>query len=1112
MTAPFRLGEFLLESPLGRGGVGEVWRATHVGTGLPVAIKVLTCSRAHRTGIHRAFSDEARAVAGLHHPGIVWVFEHGQVPDAAAEASGGRLAGGSPFLAMELADGGTLADGPALTEFDDLRAILGSLLSALGHAHARGVLHLDLKPANVLRCGPTQARPGLKLTDFGLARLGVSDSAPDSGGLAAGGTPQYMAPEQLEGRSRDFGPWTDLFALGCVAFELACGEPPAPGRSSARVLYAQMAGVRRPFAPRLEVPAGFADWIEALLAQDPAARFHRAADAAWALEHLPESPRPDRVPPLPRSWQLGVPQPLPPSLAGVGLGLWGLRQLPVVGREAHQDRLWTTLEQVGAGDGPRAVVLEGSAGCGKTRLAAWFAELAHEHGAASVLRASFTPEPRPHEGLAALAARLLRCTALDGAAAVARVRATLALLGLLDDEAPALARLAGAEDVGDGEAEQAPAERYSLLARLLVALACRRPVLVWLEDVHWSVDGLYFARHLLATSEARGLPVALVLTARSEALAEAPTAAGLLREVEALPGAARLELGPLPERFRQDFVGGLLGLEAGLAARVAARTAGNPLFAVQIVGDWVQRGVLAPGEHGFTLAAGATEHLPDDVHDVWRGRLEEVVAGLPETAGSALELAAVLGEDVDPTEWAGVCSSSGSLASGRLTERLLQRRLAVPTGSGGWRFANAMLRESVLRKAEEGGRLEEHHRACAGWLGSRTEAACEERTGLHLLGAGDASAGIDLLLRAAETRLLREEPRSAEALCARAQRALDGLLAAEADPRAAELLLLRCQAARAVGRLDEAARLADAGLEAGERAAVGRCRARLLLERGRLEAQTGGDHERVLALLGEACYQAQAAGATRTLIRARRTLANHWLRRGEVARAERLLQRALQERDPGAYQREVADLLMLLGDTRHLQGNLEEAERHLRDAFQVYGAIGWRRGLLLAGIRRGDVARATGDLPAATQLYREALEAGERIGSGDAVFAELNLALVQLELGEHREAHDLLQRARRKLEDQGRTPLVGAVHAFLLPCLAGIGDWPGWDRHLAAAAEGLAGSGFVDRDVATQTAAGGDLAEQAGEPERARAAWALARDVWLRLEVPDEAARLAARL
>src|SRR5688572_18537835 len=162
---PLELGEFVLEAPIGRGGMAKVWRGVHRAEGAKVAIKLVTADPARHRTFREALLNEVRAMARLDHPGVVAVLDHGVVSDSAAEASEGELVGGSPYLVMELADGGTLRREHVLS-WTDLKTALSSLLSALAHAHARGVIHRDIKPSNVLVDGPFRA---LRLSDFGIA-------------------------------------------------------------------------------------------------------------------------------------------------------------------------------------------------------------------------------------------------------------------------------------------------------------------------------------------------------------------------------------------------------------------------------------------------------------------------------------------------------------------------------------------------------------------------------------------------------------------------------------------------------------------------------------------------------------------------------------------------------------------------------------------------------------------------------------------------------------------------------------------------------------------------------------------------------------------------------
>jgi hypothetical protein len=201
---------------LGRGGMGVVYQALQVSLNRVVALKMVGAgAEASREELAR-FRAEAEAVARLQHPHIVQIFEIGEHE-------------GRPYFALEYVGGGTLArrlDGTPLPP-REAAALAQTLARAVHSAHGARVIHRDLKPANILLPEgadglPDAARP--KIADFGLAKL--LDNADRTHDGAVMGTPSYMAPEQAEGRSRDIGPATDVYALGAILYECLTGRPP----------------------------------------------------------------------------------------------------------------------------------------------------------------------------------------------------------------------------------------------------------------------------------------------------------------------------------------------------------------------------------------------------------------------------------------------------------------------------------------------------------------------------------------------------------------------------------------------------------------------------------------------------------------------------------------------------------------------------------------------------------------------------------------------------------------------------------------------------------------------------------------------------------------------
>ncbi|MEQ1570118.1 MAG: protein kinase, partial [Myxococcota bacterium] len=636
---PFELYERIAD-----GGAGQVWRGRHA-SGVPVAIKVLSPSSARDEQMLRAVRAEIRAVAGLRHPHVVWIHDHGVVDRATARRTGGKLAPGTPWLALELADG-TLRD-RLPDRWPDARQVLLELLDALGHAHARGIVHRDLKLDNVLVGGE---RPGVRLTDFGLAHV-----LEQVGAVAGGGTPSHMAPEQFDPTGADIGPWTDLFALGGLGWRIVTGHEPFPMRGAA-----PWTGRERSlpvFVPRFEVPSFVEAWLRWLLEPSLARRCPRAADAAGALLEHTAVPAWGAAPPPTRELPDDPVDPRPP-----GLSLFGLRAIPLVGRRAEREVLWDALSQVRATGEPRVVVLRGAAGCGKSRLAEWLCHEAHATGMADAARITHNPIGGPQDGLLGLVRRAVRAWLGDRAQVEARVERELARSGF--DDLPA----ARVTQWARGEGEGLGAGRHAV-ARALIHPADRARV-VWADDVQWGLDTLNW----LADLASRPGPVLIVATVREEALDVRPDERGWIERLEASPGARRLDVGPLPAADRAELVHGLLGLDPALSSAVADRTGGNPLFLVQVLADWVEQQRLEASTGGFRLR-DPERALPASLTEVWAGRVARLLAQAPAFT-VPLELAAVLGQEVSLDEWEQVCASAGTTAPAELVDRLVELRLA----------------------------------------------------------------------------------------------------------------------------------------------------------------------------------------------------------------------------------------------------------------------------------------------------------------------------------------------------------------------------------------------------------------------------------------------------
>ena len=786
-----RVGDFVLQAPLGRGGMGVVWRGKHGPSGTSAAIKLLRANVADDPFYLASFRTEVRAVAGLHHPHIVRIFDHGLLEED-QPALGGGIRAGSPWLAMELLDGPSLTRQCGQTGWAEASRLLRGLLDALAHAHARGLVHRDIKPGNVVVCRPPEGAHAV-LLDFGLAQATTGALDPDEVGTVIG-TAAYMAPEQFRGRDSDYGPWTDLYGLGCVAWALLAGSPPFGVRQTPQQLGRRHMEEELPeFRPVCDVPAGLDDWLRRLLDKDPRQRFRRAADAAWALQlldrglsHAAHGPacdtlsldglgelgqvdtmltgpqdvprRPDGRPPFvsrpptPLSWASASGNTARGLPAGTGLGIFGIRELPVVGRQDEQDQLWATLRRVELGQ-PQVVLLQGPAGCGKSRLARWLAQRAHELGVVERFVVAHAHPPGAGDGLGSALARHLRVGGLPRDLTELVLRRRLRAEGMPEEGLPELMRLVAPRPPRAraglrrflGHRFASSTERHGLVAERLLAEATWRPLLVTLEDVQWGADALAFGQLLLRRARERKAAVMLLLTAREMApdSQEASLLDGLLRH----PSALRVPVGPLAPGYRPAFLRELVPLDPELSERVETRSGGNPLYMVQLVESWVGQGSLEGGARGFVLASGADGPLPDGLHEVWRERLQRALRRRGPLELAALELAAVLGLEIEQVEWGDAAQRAGAWASAELVEDLLQAGLAESHPDGphhGWRFVHALLRDSLLRTAADEGRLDHLRRACAAMLSERQaeDPRAALRLGRLLLELGDVSEAI----------------------------------------------------------------------------------------------------------------------------------------------------------------------------------------------------------------------------------------------------------------------------------------------------------------------------------------------------------------------------------
>lgn len=1178
---PTRLGLFEVGECIGQGGMGRVFRARHSTTGVPVAIKVIRggVDDGSKSDFHR----EVQAHAGLAHPGVVYLFDYGTVDkEAAAGRSDGELWADSPYVAMELASLGTVRDLMPFGDWQTVRHVLLEVLDALAFAHAREVIHRDLKPENFLVFMTDGEERRIKLADFGLAHVFGHVVTRDEESLnQVSGTPYYMTPEQFRGEWRSYGPWTDLYSLGCIAWNLICGRPPYVGKTFFAIAMKHCADEVPPLKPIFPIPEGVEAWIQKAMAQKPEDRFQRAADAARALpidevstplqshgatrqrdlqtidlgttkkdssrfslaETLPLPPAMERQrsadkddfgdhrpvkeldlmrPPLPQSWQTLQRQSLPSQLVGTGLGLFGLREVPFVDRDEARDRIWRALNDVVEQNRLRVVLVAGESGCGKSRLAGWMATRAHEVGVAEVLRADHTPGGQgPMEGFSGLVQRGFHAWKLSRGELYEEL---LTRLPPLDEEdsfreidARALTELVhptenDAVDVEGPRYQFASSrQKYTLMSRLLNRFARRRAPILWLDDLHYDSDAVGLIEYLLELTE--DFPATLILgTLRTDVLAEHPELEGRVASLIGHEGCQRIDLDAIDASDHRELIERMLPLESGLVDTLGGRTEGNPLFAHQLLSNWIATDRLEVGEQGFRVVDGEELSVPDDIHQLWMERLERLLEGYgsdSQVAEEVIELAATLGRQVDQDEWLAVCAAAEYRIPAGLEDALIERGLARRSEDG-WCFTHSLFVDSLDRRAKEAGRWQDHHRLCAKMLEEfypHQPKYTARRRAEHWIKAQEFERALPPLVEASERWFELGATTQRKECLSRHRELIDRL------------------------NLD---RLAPARLENDLMTS------RVLYFEGKTEES--------LTSIENVLRRCQQSGDTIVMLRAHNLLATILTWTGEYERAEEEIQKALESAaaaNDEYWQGKVAfrqgHLWFQCGDFQRSARCYRRSRKHFRTIGSTYDVLhadsflGWvqvSRGQYQEGIETfqanlrqatrqgfrnieshclnglGDIARFTGQLNDARRYYEQyhsiELELGDAGGALNALF---NLAQVEVALGQFQIGQQLLEQAQSLAsESQGNEFREGFdCLELLLGC--GRANWSQVEHRLEKYAQGWPENRPVLRDYPWILEIAAGQAEEAGESECAAKLWRLTAQLWERLDDEEAAAR-----
>jgi two-component system sensor kinase len=760
-------GRYLVVRSLKKGQGVETLLATDQTNNRPVVIKT-SKGKSLSLGTQMRLEHEAGVLRQIRSPWIAPLFDFGREDDLL-------------LLAMPFIPGVTLAErlakGPLSVR--DAITVGRCLMSALADVHVHGVLHRDVKPANII-VDENAPLEKATLIDFGLARSANLDLSIRDQPV---GTARYVSPEQAGLLDQDPDERSDLYSAGVVLFECLVSRPPFVADSIGEVLRQHMT-VRPPELRSLglAIPRALDEIIQRLLRKDPRDRYQSAEGVLADLAHLTTA--------LDR----GIAD--PPLVVGSSDRRKSLTEPAFVGREAELAVLDLQFEQTRKGEGG-LVLLEAESGGGKTRLLMELAQRCARQGA-WVLRGQGLDQQaqRPFQVLAGVAAEVTSASRRESALGEAiqarlgdhREAACAALPELADIMGPATAQALGPESFGQIRSLQA-------LATLLDALgSADRPALVLLDDCQWADE---LTQKLLGQwlrhRHAEKRYALLVVAFRSE---DVPREHGLRR----LGASLLCRLPPFQAKDVRRLAESMAGPLPAEALEVVERLSeGSPFMAAAVLQGLVESAALLPEPAGWRVAPQAMADVQSSRHAA--AFLVHRIEMLPPPVLELLSAGAVLGKDFDLDLAATLANQSPGQAIAALDQargrHIVWARLEQTRCS----FVHDKLRQTLLQRLDAGQRQDLHRRAALHLEKQRTEQIFE--LAYHFDAAGQSNRALPFALTAAEKARAQHSLELAEEqyrIAARGVQASDEVTRVRIAEGLGDVLMLR-------GRYDQAARL-----------------------------------------------------------------------------------------------------------------------------------------------------------------------------------------------------------------------------------------------------------------------------------------------------------------
>jgi tetratricopeptide (TPR) repeat protein len=972
---------------------------------LPVAIKVIRPHIARSMDFRYRFLTEISLQARFQHPHLVPIHDAGQLPE------------GFPFVAMAYADRGSLDDLlPEGLPWPEAFRLIDETLAALAALHARGVVHRDLKPGNLLLHTGLDQKPHVWIADLGIASLLEGPELPDAHRV---GTPRYMAPEQLAGRESEIGRETDLFTVGRLLALLLARHPVPEGTEEIVMALQHPLPEGRP-ALAADLRLALAALGPPLRPLDPRAAWSEmAGNTTWVASTGELAPEPDSPHVLPSSrrsadtasegawprWRSVAP-PVPPLLpprpgpcvhpARASHAIYAHREPEIVGRDREIETLWRLAREVHTTGSPRVAVVVGEPGAGRTRLVESFAQMLEEGGWAEHIAVRYEDEPVPTNGLGGALRRLLRIRA--GPQPVSRGD----LARAVEKRFPGL------------DPNVVPTDRASFAGQLVqwaLQRICWRGLACLIVDdaglARQDGEGLDLPLRLLSEAAVgQATPVLVLCTLDAESLAEDFGTRQGLAALEAR-GATRLDLPRLTLEETRVLLDRSLDLAPEIRDAVASRCEGNPLLARQILECLADQGLLEEvGDLAYTLRSGvsAVDVLPEDARAYFLERADRAARATtdPEAARGALAALALAGNNL-PEALVNVLAPG--LGPTFEAFGILSRT------EGRYVFTHQILHEALREAARSRQDRQRQYRLLAdAWLGVAALAGENWRTrrAEALLEAGEPRLAFEPLARAAIQEQSDGRSRWALVHGEAAIRAHEEAGLGEALPLLSRLYSATARACLEVPRLERAENLAwraywsardirDRGLAALALGEVSLRRGSWAVTRGML-----------LSVVAEI----QDGPQTALLSDMKALLGRGGLRAGDRAAAIQALEAAVEVerslRRPGR----LAEWLRMLAEARLLVGSPGEALAHASESLSLCPPD-----TLAAALARWTLARvegATGDpVRALALLEQAALDLARDRTAVGSIQGSWILADLQRARGDHTETrrrlHPILQ-------------------------------------------------------------------------------------------------------